>query len=119
MTDYSALDPLRFWLNAAELLPRDPAEATVRDLQVLASTSLGLARLVVQIGAEIAALDDRMRATGASVADEAGAIAQLEALRARGEVARRRLKSYTRTAAVACGLDPATGELAAQPNGPS
>jgi len=112
--DFSHLDPLAFWLNAAEVLPDDPAEATVRDLQRLASASLGLHKLVAQIGSEIAALDYRMRATGASVASEAHAITQLEALRQRGEVARRRLKSYARAACEACGINPATGEPVAE-----
>jgi hypothetical protein len=105
--DLREADPLVFVMGVLDLLP-DPAEASVRDLQVLASTGIGLHKIVVQIGSEIAALDYRVRA-GTRVADVAGEVVQLEALQRRGEMARRRLADYADRASTAIGLTTVAG----------
>jgi hypothetical protein len=99
--ELAALDPLAFWFKAAELLPKDPA--TVADISRLASIGEGLLRITKQITIEIDAIDRHVK-DGAKLSTLAGERTVLEALQRRGELARRRLRTYSATAAEANGI---------------
>jgi hypothetical protein len=103
VAELATLDPLTFWFQAAKLLPADPRQASLHDLLLLASAAEGLLRITRQIGEEIDALDRQVK-DGATLASIAPERTVLEALPRRGDLARRRLRTYTAAAAEANGI---------------
>ena len=101
-------DPLRFVEDALAMLPEDPADVSLAGLVMLGSVAEGLRRLVIDNGAEIAALDYRVR-NGEKRADLAHPITVCELRVDRTALARERLAAYTASAARALGVTDFAG----------
>jgi hypothetical protein len=102
--ELEGLDPLTHVEAGLDLLPPDTA-LNDEGWQVVQEIDSGLNRLQVEVGAQLAALDYRLK-NGVRRVDVAGEQTMLEALVLREGMARERLRTFIAAAAEANGIQP-------------